>query len=343
MNPRVIRAVAIAMFKEFWRTPEALFWTYGFPILMMIGLGLAFQPRVPPPVPIAVVIGEAGAPFVELLQNTKELEVLQLDAAAADRALVRGRVGLLVRGTKAAPDLRLDPVRVESQIAQLHIERALHRAAAGGPIAVATAIEDRPGARYIDFLVPGLIGLNLMGACMWGIGFNLVMMRTQNLLRRLFVTPIRRGDFLIGYIVGRGVLVVPEAFVLAAIGMIFWDVPFRGSVLAMLAVVIVSGLAFTGLGLLCASRATTYEGIAGLMQTCQLPMWMLGGALFSNESFTGLMRWAADLVPLTHITNALRDVMLEPGGFAEVGWTLLGLGGFAVVCFTLALRLFRWH
>ncbi|MCA8977612.1 MAG: ABC transporter permease [Planctomycetes bacterium] len=342
MNGRVVQAVAKATFREFWRTPEAVFWTYGFPLLMMIGLGLAFQPRVPPPVPIAVVRGEIEPAFVEQLRGNPRLEVLELDPDAADRALVRGRVGVIVRGSTAAPSLRDDPVRPESLMANLLVEQVLRDVRDGPRVAIAVQSEDRPGSRYIDFLVPGLLGLNLMGACMWGIGFNLVMMRTQNLLRRLFVTPMRRGDFLIGYMIGRGVLVIPEALVIALLGNLIWGVPIRGSLLALLAVVIVGGLAFTGLGCLCASRARTYEGIAGLMNLCQLPMWVLGGALFSNENMTGVMRYASEVLPLTHLTRAFRDLMLEPGGFAAVAWPLFGLTTFAVACFALALKLFRW-
>jgi len=343
MNARVIAAVARSTFREFWRAPEAVFWTYGFPLLMMIGLGLAFQPRDYEPVPIAVVEGEVGEPLVELLSRDEQLDVKVLTATEADRALVRGRVGLLVRGTIAAPLLRADPLSPDARLARLYIERALQVRQAGEDVAIAVAAEDRPGSRYIDFLVGGLIGLNVMGACMWGIGFNLVMMRTQNLLRRLFVTPIRRSDFLIGYVIGRGVLVIPEAVVIAMLGNLLWGVPFRGSWLAFVVVVMVGGFTFTGLGCLCASRVRTYEGIAGLMNLCQLPMWVLGGALFSNEDFTGVMRWVTEVLPLTHLCRALRNVMLEPGGFVDVAGPLLGLGAFAAVCFGLALALFRWN
>lgn len=342
MNGRVIAAVSKATFREFWRTPEAVFWTYGFPLLMMIGLGLAFQPRVPPPVPIAVVSGEVDAALVALLRGSDQLEVEELLPDAADRALVRGNVGLLVRGSLAAPVLHADPAREEARLARLLVERALREARDGAGVIVAVETEDRPGSRYIDFLVPGLIGLNLMGACMWGIGFNLVMMRTQNQLRRLFVTPMRRGDFLIGFMIGRGVLVIPEAFAITLLGTVLWGVPMRGSLLAMLLVVIVGGLAFTGLGCLCASRVRTNEGIAGLMNLCQLPMWVLGGALFSNDNFTGIMRWGAEALPLTHLCRAFRVLMLEPGDLVDVAWPLAGLSIFAVVCFALALKLFRW-
>lgn len=343
MNVRVVKAVAKSTFREFWRTPAAIFWTYGFPLLMMLGLGLAFQPRELPKTPVAVVAGEAGDGLVQLLRRCDELEVHVLSSEEADRALVRGRVDLLVRGTLDAPVLRADPVRPEARLASLQVERALQRSGDASGVAVAVEVEDRPGSRYIDFLVPGLIGLNLMGASMWGIGFNLVMMRTQNLLRRLFVTPMRRGDFLIGYMIGRGILVIPESIAIMLLGMVVWGVPFRGSWLAMIAVIIAGALAFTGLGLLCASRARSFEGISGLMNACQLPMWVLGGALFDNEGFAGVMRWTAEVLPLTHLCRAFRDLMLEPVGFAEVVWPLFGLLAFATVCFWLAMKLFRWN
>jgi ABC-type multidrug transport system permease subunit len=335
-------AVARTMFREFWRTPEAVFWTYGFPLLMMIGLGLSLQPRLPPPVPVAAVEGEIDPALLALLRRCDRLDVQALSAESADRALIRGRVGALVRGTVAEPVLRADPARDEALLARLHIEAALREARDGPGIAVAQEAEDRPGSRYIDFLIPGLIGLGIMGSCMWGIGYNLVMMRMENQLRRLFVTPIRRGDFLLGYMVGRGLLVVPDALLTAGIGMLLFGMPFRGSVVAMVAAVLAGAFAFTGLGVLCSCRARSYESIAGLMNLCQLPMWVLGGALFSADRLTGVMSAAAETLPLTHLCRALRDVMLEPGGLVEIAWPLGGLVAFGLLTFALAMKLFRW-
>ncbi|MCB9886872.1 MAG: ABC transporter permease [Planctomycetes bacterium] len=347
MNPRAVWAVAKAQFREFWRTPEAVFWTYGFPLVMTVVLGFAFGPKPPDPVPIAVVVADPAAadsdPLVAVLRHDARLSVEVLDAAAADRALVRGRVGLLVHGSVAEPVVRADPTRPEAQLAGLVVARALRDARDGPGVAIAQEVEDRPGSRYIDFLVPGLIGLNLLGAGMWGFGFNLVQMRTQNLLRRLSVTPLTRGEFLLGYLMGRFVLVIPEAIVIALFGVLLWGVPFRGSWLAFLLVVAVGGFAFAGLGCLLASRARTTEGVAGLMNLCQLPMWMLGGVFFANENLRGPMRWAAEALPLTHINRALRDVMLEPGSVLDIAVPLAGLGLFAALCFGLGLRLFRWQ
>ena len=340
---RIVLAVTKITFREFWRSPEAVFWTYGFPLLMAVVLGFAFQPKPPEPVVLAVVAGPGADELAGVLSRSERFVVERLPAAEADRALARGRITLLLRGSLTEPTLRADPTRPEAELARLLVERTLRDARDGPGAPVDTEVEDRPGSRYIDFLIPGLIGLNLLGAGMWGIGFNLVLLRIQNLLRRLFATPMRPREFLLGYMLGRFVLVIPEAAAIALFGAVLWGVPFRGSLLAACLLVIVGGLAFSGLGCLLATRARTIEGIAGLMNAFQLPMWLLGGVFFSTDHLTGIVRWAADCMPLTHLNRALRDVMLEPGGLYEVLWPLGGLSAFSLLCFVLALRWFRWN
>ncbi len=342
MKVRAVCAVAKAQFREFWRTPEAVFWTYGFPLLMAVVLGFAFRPATQKPVPIAVVTAPGSEALAELLDRDARLAVARLDEREADRALARGRVAVLLRGTPAAPVLRADPTRPEAELAELLVARAL-RQDDDANVVIASEVEDRPGSRYIDFLIPGLIGLNLLGAGMWGFGFNLVQLRTQNLLRRLAVTPLTRGEFLLGYLLGRFVLVIPEAIVIALFGVLLWNVPFRGSWLAFFLIVAAGGFAFAGLGCLLASRARTTEGVAGLVNLCQLPMWLLGGSFFSNDDLEGVVRWVAEIMPLTHVNRALRDVMLEPGSVLDVAGPLAGIAAFAAVCFTLGVRLFRWQ
>jgi len=328
-------------FSEFWRAPEAVFWTYGFPLLMTLVLGFAFQPSDPPPIQVAVVAGSDADSLARILRDNSRLEVEVLELAVADSALARGRVGLVVRGPLAAPALRADPVRPEAELARLHVERALRDGdgAWNGPRFEA---ESRPGSRYVDFLIPGLIGMNLLGAGMWGIGFNLVQYRTQHLLRRLFVTPLGRGEFLAGFLLSRLVLVIPESAVIALFGIVLWDVPFRGSIPTACVFVLCSSLAFSGLGILMASRAKTIEGVAGLINACLLPMWLLGGVFFSNDRMEGILGFAANALPLTWCSDGLRDLMLEPSGLEDVAAPILWLALFATGCYLMALRLFRW-
>lgn len=346
MRWRVVREVARTAFVEFWRSPAAVFWTYGFPIMMAVVLGFAFQPSEPKPVPVAVVDSAGAKAVVASIESSERLQVELLPLAEADRALARGRVALLIRVDAEGPVLRSDPTRPESELAHLLVERAFRSARETGQNAngeLRAEIEDRPGSRYIDFLIPGLIGLNLMGAGMWGVGFNLVQMRIQNLLRRIFVTPMRRSEFLAGYLLGRSILVIPEALAILLFGVLLWGVPFRGSFVAAFVVIVVGGWTFTGIGCLCAARVRTTEAIGGLMNAVQLPMWILGGTFFANEALEGPVRWAAEAMPLTHVNRMLRDVMLEPGGLMDVWLPMLILAGAGLLCFALAMKLFRWQ
>ena len=347
MRWRVVRAVAKQAFLEFWRSPQAVFWTYGFPLMMAVVLGFAFQAGEPEPVAIGVVDSQVARTFLAPLEGEPLLEVEWLSPEDADRALGRGRVALTVRWDEGEGDevLRSDPPRPEAMLARLLVERRLQEAYSGEGDYVRPAheVEDRPGSRYIDYLIPGLIGLNLLGAGMWGVGFNLVQMRVGNLLRRIFVTPMKRSEFLAGYLLGRSILVIPEAFAIMAFGVFLWGVPFRGSLLAALALIVVGGWVFTAIGCLLACRARTTEAIGGLMNAVQLPMWILGGTFFANEGLEGPMRWAAESMPLTHVNRALRDVMLEPGTLLDVWAPLAALAAAGVVCFTLAMRWFRWQ
>lgn len=340
MRRSVVQAVGAATFREFWRSKEAVFWTYGFPVLMALVLGFAFQPGPLPPVPIAVVKG-GDAVGLEALQRQPRLRVEVLAPEVADAALARGRVDLVVRFEGGALVLRGHPQRAEAELATLLVERTLAADTRSAPPFRHEA-EERPGARYIDFLIPGLIGLNLLGAGMWGVGFNLVQMRTQQLLRRLAVAPMRRSEFLLGYLLGRFVLVVPEAAAIVLFGTLLRDVPCRGSLTALALLVVVGGFTFSSLGFLLAARARTIEGIGGLMNLFQLPMWLLGGVYFSVERLDGVVRGVAEALPLTHLNRALRNVMLEPASLADALPTLLGLGGFGLLCFLLGLRWFRW-
>ena len=198
------------------------------------------------------------------------------------------------------------------------------------------------GEAYIDFLIPGLIGLNLLGAGMWGVGYNLVNMRSKKLMRRLLVTPMSRAEFLLGFLFSRLVLMVPEGVVILIFGVLIFGVPVNGSFLDLFLLVLFGGFSFAGLGLLIASRPRTTEGVAGLMNLVLLPMWLLGGSFFSNERFPAGLQPVVKALPLTHLNDALRENMLGAAGLGETWGALLFLLAFGVVCFALALRVFRW-
>jgi ABC-type multidrug transport system permease subunit len=198
------------------------------------------------------------------------------------------------------------------------------------------------GSRYIDFLVPGLLGMNLMGTGMWGIGFSIVTARSRGLLKRLVATPMRKRHYLLGQMLGRLAFLIPEVGILVGFAHLVFGVPVKGSVLALTLVAALGAMSFTGIGLLVASRPRTIEGVSGLMNFVMLPMWILSGVFFSPSRFPDAMLPWIRLLPLTALNDALRSVMIDGASFASVlpGMGLLGLWG--LVAFVVALRLFRW-
>ena len=199
------------------------------------------------------------------------------------------------------------------------------------------------GSRYIDFLVPGLLGMNLMGTGMWGIGFSIVTARSRGLLKRLIATPMRRRDFLLGQMLGRLVFLVPEVAFLVGFAHLAFDVPVRGSLVSLTVVTGVGALAFTGIGLLVAARPRTIEGVSGLMNFVMLPMWIFSGVFFSPARFPDAIQPVIALLPLTALNEALRAVMIDGAAIASVAGRLGIVAAWGFVAFGLALKLFRWR
>lgn len=341
----VVRSLAATAFREYWRTPEALFWSYGFPLMMALVLGLAFARGSPQPVSVAVLAdAPAAARIVAALERhaRDDVRATLVEPAHADRELALGRVDVVIGGAAEEPELRLDPSRAEARLARLLVTDALRRAS-GVADTVRAEIRpvEAPGDRYIDFLIPGLIGLNLMGAGLFGVGHNLVLLRSRHLLRRFAVTPLGRAEFLLGFVWSRFVLSLPAPVVLVLFGWLAFDVPMLGSWPLLAVIVVVGALVFAGLGVLVASRARTLEAVSGLMNLVMMPMWLLCGAFFSSERFPAIVQPIVHALPLTHLNDALRAVM-RGDGLAASATPLLWLSVSGIAFFVAALRLFRW-
>jgi ABC-type multidrug transport system permease subunit len=329
----------------FLREPEAIFWVFAFPILLALALGIAFRGSGPQKSVVGIERGEGVAAIETALRASDRLDVRVLEPAQAALALRRGKIAVLVRPAPAAPPaLAFDPARPETRLAQLEVTDALERAA-GRTDRVNPRLETRPrpGSRYIDFLIPGLIGLNLLGTGMWGIGFPIANARQLKLLKRMAATPMRRGDYLLALVFARLVWLVLEVVAITAFGWLAFGVIMRGSWLGFAAVTLVGGLAFSALGLLVASRAQTIEGVSGIMNFVMMPMWMLSGSFFSSERFPAFMQPFVKVLPLTAVNDALRALTNEGAAFAAVTPELAILVAWGVGSFFLALRVFRWE
>jgi ABC-2 type transport system permease protein len=333
--------LTLVRFREFWREPEAIFWVFVFPILLAAGLGLAFRNRPPEAIGIAAVTPE----LARSLRQEKLLDVEQLSAAAAEEALRTGKVALFAAPSPdGAVVYRYDNTNPEGRTARMLAEGAIQRAAGRvDPVPTSDRLMREPGSRYIDFLIPGLLGMNLMGSAMWGLGFAIVDARRKKLMKRLIATPMPRHDYLLSFVLARLLLLVVEVGVLLGFGAWVFQVPVRGSMLDLAALCVLGSLAFSALGLLVASRAQTIEAVSGLMNTVMMPMWIVSGVFFSAQRFPGALQPAIRALPLTALIDALRANMLQGAGLAQVAPQLGVLGVWLVVTFTLALKLFRWR
>jgi ABC-type multidrug transport system permease subunit len=330
--------------KGYLREPEAIFWTYGFPILMVVGLGIAFSSSRDQSIQVDVAEGAVAGRVAQALDAHAGFKVT---LAGRERALARLRANktlvVVVPSGTAGYEYHFDPSNPEARSARNAVDDVLQRAAGRKDAVVhSEVVVAAPGSRYVDFLVPGLIGMNLMGGGMWGIGFVLVDMRIKKLLKRLLATPLRRPHFLLSVVGTRILFFIPEAFFLLVAAHLIFGVPIRGSLTAIVGVAFVGSLAFAGLGLLSASRAQRIETISGIMNVVMLPMWLCSGIFFSAERFPAFMQPLIQALPLTQLINSLRAVILEGNSLVSQAWPVAILFLWAACSFALALKWFRW-
>jgi ABC-type multidrug transport system permease subunit len=340
---RAFGQMCLADARLFWREPEALFWTFVVPLLISVALGLAFRERPAEIVPVAVLRGPQAEVLAERLRRHTSLKVSLADEEHAALDLRMGRVALVVAPGPDAVEYRIDPARPDSALAQHLVDEALQREAGRrDPVPTRRREVTEAGGRYVDFLLPGILGMNLMSAGLWGVGFSLVDMRIKKLLKRYLATPMRRTDFLAAQMAMRLAFVALEIpFVL---GMGYWllGVPIRGSWGAIVAAGAVGSLTFGGLGLLLASRATRVETIMGLVNLVSMPMIICSGVFFSSERFPDLLLPVIRALPLTALIDALRAIVLEGASLASQLARLGVVAAWGVGAFVAGLRLFRW-
>jgi ABC-type multidrug transport system permease subunit len=335
--------LSLARLREFVREPEAVFWSFVFPILMSVTMALAFPGGGSKPAIVGIEPGEGAAAIREALAGDPAITVRDIPAGGEQRALREGEVHLLVAPT-TPPTYRFDPDRTESRVARLLVDAALKRAA--GPPDAWTAREEPlqvPGSRYVDWLIPGIVGLSVMGNGLWGVGFPIVQARMRNLLKRLVASPMRKREFLLAQLVGRLVVLTPEAGAPLIFGVLVLGMPIRGSIAAITIVCLIGALAFGGLGLLLASRVRTFEAISGLMNLSTVPMWILSGVFFSATNFPQAMQPLIQALPLTALINALRSVILEGSALTGITRELGILAAWGIGSFVIALRIFKWR
>jgi ABC-type multidrug transport system permease subunit len=333
---------------ELKREPEVVFWVFIFPLLLAAGLGIAFRNK-PADITSVVVIDGAGArKTLAMLQSASvknsAVRATVLDRAAALKAFHFGKFDLAIESN---PDgsytFHYDPARPESVLSRAEIDSTL-QSAAGRKDALATSAQSssEPGSRYIDFLIPGLLGMNLMNSGMWGVGFALVEMRQRKLLKRFVATPMRRSDFLLALTSSRLILMVIEVGLLLSFGVLVFHMPLQGSIVSVNLLGSLGAITFGGVGLLTACRAQKIESVSGLINLVMMPMWIFSGVFFSYDRFPAIAHPFIKALPLTALNDALRATIIEGATLGSQSGRLLVLAIWGGVSFILALRWFRW-
>ncbi|QNI33579.1 ABC transporter permease [Alloacidobacterium dinghuense] len=332
--------LTMVRFLLFLREPEAIFWIFIFPILLAVGLGIAFRNR-----PADVLqVGATTTLLTQALNADKGLTAKIMNQAEGTQELATGNILLLAIQTPDGVTYKYDDTNPDARTARLVADRAV-QSAAGRHEAVhaENQLVHETGARYIDFVVPGLLGMNLMGSAIWGLGFSVVEARQKKLLKRLVASPMPRWQYLAAYLLSRLVMLVIEVVAFLGFARLVFGVPFRGSMWQLAFLCILTSLSFSALGLLIASRARTMEAASGLMNLVMLPMWILSGVFFSASRFPAVIQPVVRALPLTAAIDALRGNMLQGIGLAQLMAPVAILLTWLVLPFVVALRIFRWR
>jgi ABC-type polysaccharide/polyol phosphate export permease len=349
-----LKQLTLARFREFTREPEAVFWTFVFPLLLAGGLAIAFRDKAPEQAIVAVVM--PASPDSASLQVDAALSAVsagedaplrarRISADSADEVLRTGTAALVVvPQADGSVEYRFDAARPEGRAARQLTDDVLQRSR--GRIDVLpfrdVTIRER-GSRYIDFFLPGLLAMNIMGSSIWSLAFAIVTQRNKKLLKRLAATPMSRLEYLLSFVLSRLVFLGLELVVLLGFGVWVLDVPIRGAVSSLVIMAFVGAAAFGAIGLLVSSRARTVEGVSGLTNFVMLPMWIFSGVFFASSNFPAAIQPVVQALPLTALVNAMRAIMLQGASLAAVAPQLGVLTVYLVVSLAVALKVFRWQ
>lgn len=333
-----IYAIFRARNLEFVRDRGSMSWNLILPVALMFGLSFIFG-------------GDRSEFTIGVLQDRPDLDtsahpfletryvdfVVVQDEAVGFRRIARHQLDLLIQFDDA-PRYWLNPDSPKGYFA----ERLLLQADAEVSSGIARAqIEGEP-VRYVDWVLPGILGMNMMFSCLFGVGYVVVRYRKNGFLKRLRATPLRSIEFVIAQVASRMVLIVLiTAFVFAGTKY-FLDIRVDGSYLTLLIVMIVGVIALISLGLMIAARVTSEELAGGLLNLVTWPMMMLSGVWFSLEAAGDTVKNIAAFYPLTHILDAARAVMLDGAGLADIAPQLLVLTAMGAVFLTVGALIFRW-
>jgi ABC-2 type transport system permease protein len=363
-----------ASFLELVREPGVLFWGILFPVLMTLGLGLAFTKKPDITRKIALIrtdeISSAeSSPFTYFLEKNGEknpgdkkddyrwkltlpdeqlgksvFQFYEMNWDSAMTLLKRGTISLLIQVKSGTLIYHFDPLNADAELTYLKLSPVIGR---GNLLPPENKGEIRPltvkGTRYIDFLVPGLIAMGVMMSCMWGISYGLIEKRSKKLLRRMVATPMKKSYFLISVLIVRISLNFLESLVLFLFALFAFKINIQGDISSFIALYLAGNVAFAGIAVFVSSHTSNTEVGNGLINFVVTPMMVLSGIFFSYHNFPDWSIPVIQKLPLTILADGLRSIVNEGAGYHEVALPILVLSAIGIIFFTAGLKIFKWH
>jgi len=359
----------IAYSKELIREPGVLFWGIVFPILMSLGLGIAFTKKQDIERHVAIVntsdsenkkilnflsnngeiiSGDNGEDTYKIIlqdenmgNTTLYFEPMSWENAMAQ--LKKGTLGIIVEEKEGYKIYHFDPSNTDAQLTYMKISAVFNsRVLQSARNDVVKPLTLR-GTRYIDFLIPGLIAMNVMTSCLWGLGYGVIDKRSKKLMRRMVATPMKKSHFLFSLITVRFTMNLLESGLLFLFAWLVFGVIIQGSIFALIIVFLAGNLAFSGLAVFIASRTANTEIGNGLINAIVIPMMVLSGIFFSYYNFP---EWSIPYIqklPLTLLTDGIRGIFIEGGGMSAILIPSILMVTFGTIFFLFGLRIFKWY
>jgi ABC-2 type transport system permease protein len=324
----------------FVREPEAIFWIMVFPVLLALGLGIAFRNRPSDQFQVAATT----AHLTQALNNERPLSAAMVDETSGRRALAVGKILLLVIQEPNGVTYLYDDTNPDARTARLLADNAIQTD--GGrrdPVRSSDLLAQEAGSRYIDFVVPGILGMNVLGSAIWWLTSSIVEARQKQLLKLLVGSPMPRWQYLAAFPLSSLLLFVVEIGVFLGLARLIFGVPFRGSIWQLGLLCLIAAVSFTGIGLLISSRARTIEAANGWINLTALPMWILSGVFFSANRFPSVIQPFVRMLPLTAAIDSFRANMLQGIGIEHLLGPVTVMAAWFIVPFCVSIRIFRWR
>ena len=367
-----LNTLIISHSKELMREPSVLFWGIVFPILMALGLGIAFTQKTETTNRVAIIKNESklvdSSNSIESFLNKRAQKIHHDDSSDEYKLIVKdkklgntiyifqkmdwkkaiillkkGDINLILKDTNGGIEYNFDPAGPDAQLNYLKLSKIL--GSSKPSIENSENIEPLTlkGTRYIDFFIPGLMALGMLMSSVWGLGYTLIEKRSKKLLRRMIATPMKKSYFLISFMSVRTAMNFIESLLLFIFANLVFGITIQGSIAALLLIFIAGNVNFAGMATLIATRTANPEVGNGIISAVTTPMFVLSGIFFSYHHFPDWAIPVIKIIPLTMLSDSIRSIFIEGAGFSDVILPFFVLFAMGIVFFSIGLKWFKWY